>query len=64
MEQRKKKLQENVKTGVSHEMKKLVSLLSQQTIHDEDFRNCKIWFQSERNENKWRDLKRELRECK
>jgi hypothetical protein len=49
MEQRKKKLQENQKTGSSQEIKRLVSLLSQQTIHDEEFRNCKIWFQNERN---------------
>jgi len=39
-------------------------MLSQQTIHDEEFRNCKIWFQNERSDNKWRELKRELKECK
>jgi hypothetical protein len=58
MEQRKKRLQENQKTVPSQEMKRLVSLLSQQTIHDEEFRNCKIWFQNDRNENKWKELKR------
>lgn len=49
IEQRKKKLQENHKSMPSQEIKRLVSMLSEQTIHDEEFRNCKIWFQNERN---------------
>ena len=29
---------------------------------DQEFRNCKIWFSTVRDTNKWRDLKRALKE--
>lgn len=42
-------------------MKRLVAALSQQSIYDEQFRNCKIWFHNQREESKWLDLKQVLK---
>ena len=42
-------------------MKRLVAALSQQSIYDEEFRNCKIWFHNQREESKWLDLKKVLK---
>lgn len=42
-------------------MKRFVAVLSQQSIYDEEFRNCKIWFHNQKEESRWQDLKEALK---